>query len=215
MKHIGILLLLVSTALFAGMDPVPSAKDHRVRIVPYDRGNVVQINCHYDVETIIEYAADENIERISSGQSSAWALIPSLSRGNVLSIQPKLKSADTNLTVITNKRTYLYELHAREQWNLRDNDVTFFIQYEYPGETTRAMELALMRKKGNEEAATKYNEERDISKKIDPSKLNMGYQFSGDTQIAPVAVFDDGTFTYFFYYLPRSAWHLCHIIQRC
>ena len=185
------------SAAQAGVDPVPLANDHRIRVIPYDRNNVTQLKCHYDIETTIEYSPGETIIRATAGQPAAWKVIPSQVRRNILTIQPALKKADTNLTVITNKRVYLYELKAREQWNIRGNNITFFVRYIYPNEVNQALENRVLGLLDEERTARRHRLKQEDAKKIDPAHLNIEYTYGGDPEIAPLTVFDDGQFTYF------------------
>jgi len=200
MKKILIILLFVVNNVLAGQNPVSVAQDHRVKIVPYDQNNIVQLKCHYDLQTMIEYASHERILSYNSGQSTSWDITHSPSRPYLLKIRPLAKSADTNLTVVTDKRIYLYELKAREQWNMRSKDITFIVRYRYPNEIRKVMEgraLAALKQEENEEQQQRANASKKDASKINPSELNMEYSFGGDKSIAPITVFDDGTFTYF------------------
>jgi type IV secretion system protein VirB9 len=195
----GLLLCSVVGGALGGIDPVPGAADHRVRLVPYDPNNVVQIRAHYDVETTIEYAPGEVILRATAGQAGAWSVAPSQNLPNILTLQPRLKNADTNLTVITDQRIYLYELRAREQWNLRGDGITFYVRHTYPAEINRALErrAALAQQEREQRAAQTQRDRPQADGKIDPAAIHLGYAYGGDASIAPLAVFDDGQFTYF------------------
>lgn len=190
-------MFCVTGIAHAGVNPVPLATDSRMRVIPYDRNQVTQLKCHYDIETTIEFAANEQIIRATAGQAAAWNVVPSTIRKNILTIQPKLKSADTNLTVITDKRVYLYELRAREQWNLRGKDIVFYVRYQYPNEVNRAIEARTANKMAQERDEANFRSNVANRNKIDPTNINLKYTFAGNRSIAPVAVFDDGLFTYF------------------
>lgn len=194
------LLLVISNSVLSGQNPISVAQDHRVKIVPYDENNIVQLKCHYDLQTMIEYASHERILSMNSGQSTSWDITFSQSRPYLLKIRPMARNADTNLTVVTDKRIYLYELKAREQWNMRSPDITFMVRYRYPDEIRRVMEgraLAALKQEENEKQSDLEEQRKKEASKINPSELNMEYTFGGDKSIAPITVFDDGTFTYF------------------
>jgi len=196
-KRVLFVLFCAVTMAQAGVNPIPLATDSRMRVIPYDRNQVTQLKCHYDVETTIEYAANETIIRATAGQRVAWNIVQSEVRGNILTIQPKLNNADTNLTVITDKRVYLYELKAREQWNLRGKDIVFFLRYQYPNEVNRALEVRTANKMARDKQESEFRSSIEQRNKIDPTNINLAYTFAGNRAIAPIAVFDDGLFTYF------------------
>ena len=88
-KKIILIMLCAISSAQAGMNPVPLATDSRMRVIPYDRNQVTQLKCHYDVETTIEYAANEEIIRATTGQSTAWSITHSQIKKNILTVQPK------------------------------------------------------------------------------------------------------------------------------
>lgn len=155
--------------------------DHRVRTMPYQQDAVYKWVGHYKYQSSIEFAEGEEIKTISMGDSTAWALNPSGSR---LFLKPVDRNATTNMTLITNKRTYLFELHANETDDIDDPNMVFIMRFIYPD---------------NNENISLGGKYLDGVPDIDenPSKYNMSYTISGSDEIAPLKIFDDGEFTYF------------------
>jgi type IV secretion system protein VirB9 len=185
-------MALLAAPAHAGVTPQPLANDARIKVIQYDRNDVTQLLCHYDFETTIQYAPDEHILRATAGIPTAWHAIPSDTHPNILTVQPKMREATTNLTVLTNKRVYLYELSAKETLNPRDEQLTYHLRYEYPQESQAA---ALRRAN----AAYQRRVQQDAKRRerlVDPATLNFDYVYSGDASLAPVVTFDNGTFTY-------------------
>ncbi len=172
----------LSGPAFATREARPIQIDHRVRTVMYQPDEVFKFTGHYRYQSAIEFAPDEEIKTISMGDSTAWMLNPS---GNRLFLKPIEQDATTNMTLLTNKRTYLLELHARETDDIDDKDMVFIMRFIYPD--------------ANEtQTVSNYLDavpEPDLVK--DAGKYNFSYTIAGTDIIAPLRIFDDGQFTYF------------------
>ncbi len=179
---IGFLLLaLAGTPALAMRESRPIQVDHRVRIVMFQPDEVYKFIGHYRYQSTIEFASDEEIKTISMGDSTAWMLNPS---GNRLFLKPLEQDATTNMTVITSKHTYLFELHAFETDDINDKAMVFVMRFVYPDDNVKTVSHYLDSVPSPELDA-------------DPSKYNFNYTISGSDDIAPVRIFDDGEFTYF------------------
>lgn len=178
---LGVALLCSTNAVYASSLPRPIGNEGRIKIINYMPNSVFKFVGHYFYQSIIEFALDEEIETITMGSPSPWQLIPA---GNRIFIKPVGDDATTNMTVITNKRMYFFEMHAENAGDISDDKLNFVVKFVYPGEN-------------NYEAITKFetNTGPDMSK---PELLNFKYSISGESKtIEPLQVFDDGEFTYF------------------
>lgn len=163
-------------------EPRALLADHRVRTVIYQKDEVIKFTGHYGYQSAIEFAPDEEIRTISMGDSTSWMLNPS---GNRLFLKPLSQDATTNMTLLTDKRTYLFELHAREAADIDDKEMTFVLRFLY-GDTDGT------------QALTNYLDSVPIpNPAAEPGKYNFRYTISGDETVAPIKIFDDGEFTYF------------------
>lgn len=175
--------VLTAAPAYATREAKPILLDHRVRSVMYQPDEVYKFLGHYRYQSSIEFGADEEIRTISMGDSTAWMLNPS---GNRLFLKPVEQDATTNMTLITNKRTYLFELHARETDDIDDKDMTFIMRFIYPDTSTDA------------DVITTYLDSVPVPELDEhPERYNFGYTISGTDVIAPIRIFDDGQFTYF------------------
>jgi type IV secretion system protein VirB9 len=156
--------------------------DHRVRTIMYQPDEVYKMTGHYRYESSIEFGRDEEIKTISMGDSTAWMMNPS---GNRLFLKPIEQDATTNMTLITNKHTYLFELHARETDDIDDANMVFIMRFVYPD--------GIDIQNGGHYLDTV--PEPNLAE--DPSKYNLNYTISGSEEIAPLRIFDDGEFTFF------------------
>ena len=67
--------------------------------------------------------------------------------GNRLFIKPTEQDATTNMTLITNKRIYLFELHAEDtlKTGVEDKEhLTWILRFIYPGDDAISQRLTLI-----------------------------------------------------------------------
>ncbi|MFZ4541904.1 MAG: P-type conjugative transfer protein VirB9 [Rickettsiales bacterium] len=175
-----LILLAMSAPAVALQSSRPIATDSRIRTVRYSPNEVFQFIGHYTYQSAIEFETDEKIMTVSVGDSLAWMINPA---GNRLFLKPIEQNALTNMTVITDKRTYLFELHAEETKDIRDKDMVFSYRFIYPQADVSAVDFSQSESMPDPEA--------------DADKLNFNYTIRGSAVIEPVRIFDNGEFTYF------------------
>jgi type IV secretion system protein VirB9 len=139
---------------------------------------------HYYYQGYIEFGKGEGISTITIGNSNAW-FVKQL--GNRLFLKPVEDDANTNLTVITNKRVYQFQLMAKEAKGSNDEDLIFSVKFTYPeAKNKNIFQFG---------SASKVNSENPDLR--DLSKYNFDYDATGVPTIIPSKMFDDGRFTYF------------------
>jgi type IV secretion system protein VirB9 len=116
------MLACVSLAVPAHAAPA----DTRVRSVPFTPGKVVRFVGKPGFQSSIRFAEDERIENVAVGDSVAWQVTPN-KRGNYLFIKPLVSGARSNLMVITDQRTYLFDLEAS-----RGGQPIYALSFNYP-----------------------------------------------------------------------------------
>jgi type IV secretion system protein VirB9 len=171
-----------SQIAFATREARPLPTDQRLRVLVYNPNDVFKYTGFYGYESSIVFAPDETISSLTMGDSVAWQMIPNANR---LFIKPIENDATTNMTVITNKRVYHFELHASFAENINDPNMVFSVKFLYP-EDENGAELA---------SSDNSLDEPDA----DDSSRNYDYTISGDEAIAPIKIFDDGVHTYIEY----------------
>lgn len=169
----------LSQQALALQEPRPIATDYRIRTVRFSPNEIFKFTGHYGYQSSIEFAQDETINTVSIGDSIAWLIDPA---GNRLFIKPIEQDATTNMTVITDKRTYHFELHARETENIRDTSMVFVMRFAYPEEDYEAISIAT------------YDTIPDFE--AEPEKYNFKYSIRGSENVSPIRIFDDANFTY-------------------
>lgn len=180
-------LSLVITAFISGEANATSDSrslpiDHRVHVISYQPDQVYKMDGHYRYQSAIEFEKDEEIRTISMGDSTAWLINPSAHR---LFLKPVEQDATTNMTLLTNKRVYLFELHAREAADIDDPNMVFIMRFVYSDKTEGPGSHSYL------DAVPEPDVEGD------PTKYNTSYTISGSDEVAPLRIFDDGEFTYF------------------
>jgi type IV secretion system protein VirB9 len=84
-----------------------------VRTVPFVTDGVVSIGARNGQQTTIELAADEEIQTVAVGDVAAWAVNVDKARSRIY-VKPAQGGAETNMTVVTNARRYIFALGQGE-----------------------------------------------------------------------------------------------------
>jgi len=158
--------------------PERAATDPRIHIVPYRPDSVIELKAALGYQLMIEFASDERIENVAIGDSLGWQITPNR-KANLLFVKPMDKVPVTNMTVVTNLRTYLFEMIPDMAPARRgDRNVMYALQFAYPPE------------KSHPAAA-------EASALPPPEVVNSAYSYAGATATLPTRIFDDGHSTYF------------------
>lgn len=186
--------LIVALALGPGLAhaeraPKAGPQDARIRKVIYSARDVVNLQVHYGFHTLVEFAQDERIGTILLGDEQSWEAKP-VGLRNTLTIKALEENAPTNLTVITDRRTYTFFL--RSQAATQPSKMTWRVQFEYPEDEARAREAAAQRVEIERTAYVNPD-----AAPVDARTLNFRYTFAGSKRMVPSLLFDDGSFTYF------------------
>lgn len=178
-------LCAVYSSAYAIRESRPTAIDSRIRVIAYTPNDVFKYTGYYGYQASIEFAPTEEIINISMGDTTGWTILPN---GNRLFLKPIEKDATTNMTLITNKRTYFFELYAEEAASIRDPDMVFNVKFLYPDEE-ESEDIHNYHAHSSAASGT-------IPDLAHPENLNFNYTISGNEEIAPIKIFDDGEFTY-------------------
>jgi type IV secretion system protein VirB9 len=109
--------------------PIPITTDSRIRTLVYNPNEVYELKFYYGYQSFIEFADGEEIEMISVGEAFAWRITPA---GKRLFIRPLEISAHTNMTLITNKRTYYFDIRSSEYDGKADEELVYTVRFYYP-----------------------------------------------------------------------------------
>jgi type IV secretion system protein VirB9 len=156
------------------------AIDPRIRVVPYRPDSVTEIKAVLGYQLMIEFAPDERIENVAIGDSLGWQITPNR-KANLLFVKPMDKVPVTNMTVVTNLRTYLFEMIPDATPTRRgDRNIVYALQFSYPPEKA-------------ENTAS----DAPPPPPPPPQVVNSAYSYTGSTATLPMRIFDDGHATYF------------------
>lgn len=162
--------------------PRVGGKDGRFGTYVYKPNTIYKYTGYYLVQTFIEFGKEETIGTITMGDPTAWEI---KNMGSKLFLKPIADYPETNMTIMTNKHIYYFELTAKETEELNDDGVLYSLHFVYPDD--------------NDKTIVKFpvvREKTDLPDLSDLSKYNFDYEFAGNDNIAPVKVFDNGEFTY-------------------
>ncbi|MEM0950263.1 MAG: TrbG/VirB9 family P-type conjugative transfer protein [Pseudomonadota bacterium] len=171
-----LLLALAPAQALSEATPQGGPKDIRIRYAVYDEQQVFRIETDLRHSTTIRFGDGERFEAVIVGDTESFQVDPIPELGNVLTIKPHVQNASTNMTVITNRRSYAF--HLREGSIPGRTGMFFEVRFRYPGEERRAT-LANTQAKGFE------------------APRNYNYKIAGEGDFRPATVYDDGRFTYF------------------
>jgi len=179
----------LAAVLFATSAPA-LADDPRLVERLYDPAEVVRIEGRPNVQATIKFGEDEQIENVAIGDSQAWQVTPN-KRANLLFVKPLAERAATNMTVVTDKRTYLFDLVASPA----NRSPLYVLAFTYPEEPEEVQQAnAVPTAEGPNEvelAATS-----DPYAVVDPAELNFAWAQKGDAKLLPAQVYDDGAATF-------------------
>ena len=105
---VAMLLLLCGGSALAQSAPPAAPLDPRIEMVTYDANQIVPLRVTTGFQVMVEFAGDERVENIALGDSNGWQATPN-KRGDHLFVKSDGGST-TNMTVVTDARTYLFEL---------------------------------------------------------------------------------------------------------
>ncbi len=189
---------------------LPVVSDTRIKTLVYNPNEVFNITTHFGFQSNIEFGKFEKVRTISVGDQSTWRIIPA---GRHLFIRPLTHDTRTNMTVITNKRIYQFDLIAP-----RLSYASFHFNHEEEGED--AAQTADIHRNAEIEKVLPnlsyvirfyYPEEEwdsvsqpvamEVQQPVIPQAVNQtyntNYSISGQGVAAPLKVYDDGYSTYF------------------
>lgn len=172
-------VLAMSVALagpaLAADAPRPGAVDPRIRTVAYDPDQVVRLTGYFGIQTMLEFAPEEHIENVSIGDALGWQVTPN-KKANLLFLKPLDRTAATNMTVVTDRRRYVFELVVAGP-KATTKDLAYVVRFLVPAPAPVMVAAP--------------------PPPTAPTARNSAYAVKGDAAIQPTKVFDDGAATYF------------------
>lgn len=167
-----VILSLSPTNSVASVKPTASLNDAHYQTIKYNPEQVVQLMVAQGYQLSVSLAPGEQIDNIAIGDSASWQVTPN-QRGDFIFI--KLLSSgisSTNLTVVTNARTYMFLLTPAYGG---ENELPFLVKFEYQSsDGDNGINL-------------------ETNKRVSPAKK---YKLSGAKDLKPTIIYDDGLVTF-------------------
>lgn len=178
--------LALAALLLASAGPA-QARDERLTQRLYNSDEVVRIDGRMGVQATVAFADDEHIENVAVGDAETWQITPN-KRANLLFVKPLTATARTNMTVVTDRHTYYFDLIAGPR-----AVPLYALRFIYPAAKPSAPA------NGSPAAAVALNDsEREAldAQPVDPAQLNFAWTSKGAPKLLPQRLYDDGEATY-------------------
>lgn len=157
------------------------AQDPRIRVAPYRADAIYRLRGYVGYQIDITFAPGERFVGLGVGDSKGIAFAAD---GNHLFLKPRAGRVATNLTVLTNRRTYLFDYEAQQGApDPGGADVIYALRFEYPQAPIRAASHSRRRI------------EMDLAAAQSARPRNYDYWYCGEPSLKPAAAWDDGVET--------------------
>lgn len=209
-KTLFCLSLLLSSPAWGADVPVPVATDSRIKTFVYSENDVFNLVTHYGYESNVEFGLNEQVQTISIGERSSWQIVAS---GRRLFVRALTTSAHTNMTVITNKHAYQFDITSVPTPTTPNEELAYVVRFFYPGDKKNAVP-AVYTDDVHDAASVAPAPSAPVesapvvsapvavppapaASDVAPGGYNYSYTYTGSETIAPVKLYDDGSATYF------------------
>jgi len=186
--------------------------DPRIYNFVFDKDQVFPIYTKHGEAFLLQFESDENFNAQNSsigiGDGNAWTVAV---RGNGVSMKPKDSKPETNLLIVTNKRTYAFEIHSSSP----QHAPTYIVRFSYPEAEAAIVERKkeIIADAGKQvELMQAAEDKRNLIVDAATSKVrpvfNSNYSWVGtvgklnptaSSLLKPTAAWDDGRFTHLLY----------------
>lgn len=169
---------------------IPAPKENRIVRYTYSPDVIFRIMTLPNLHTHIELGDDEGVKETPTiGDSAQWRV----SGGpRNLYVKPLRNELETSLTIVSNKRTYQFQLISGSK---SESQVFQKVSFIYP---ERELEVKLRKEEGVAVVEAEQNRlsSQVISRDVDPAALDFGYEIKGNAPFRPTAAYTDGKFTF-------------------
>ena len=162
--------------------PAPGHGDPRIRVAPYSSNRVYRLYGYVGYQMDIEFAPGERFKGLAAGNMEGIAF---KAEGRHLFIKPRVARLRTNLTVLTNRRTYEFDYSVSS--GIPDpakHQVIYALRFSYP----RPRSTAALPNARQRIAA-------DLARGP-AAPRNYDYWYCGSPSLKPEAVWDNGVQTW-------------------
>ena len=167
------------------------AQDPRLVDRLYDPEQVVRVEGRTNVQATIKFGEEERIENVAIGDSTKWQVTPN-KRANLLFVKPLAERASTNMTVVTDKRTYLFDLVASPA----HKTPLYVLAFDYPKEVEEVPRAGADGDPAEQPNEVELAAASDPYAVLDPAVLNFEWDSEGERKLLPERIFDNGDATF-------------------
>ena len=183
-------LLVVFDSISAIEKPSSLSIDPRIKVIPYEKNNVVHLVGTLLVNTQIIFGQHEVIVDVHCGDAAAWTIDVNKYFQNILNIKPTITGSHSDLSVGTiddqgTRRLYQFDIFSQTNKDVMSE--TYVLKFSYYGEQNSTK---------NKVNYLNFDKENILSAYKNPQFYNWDYSFHGQARLKPLHVFDDGKFTY-------------------
>ena len=158
-----------------GAEPAAVAADPRIRVVPYAADAVYRLRGYAGYQIDLEFEAGESFLGLGAGDLDSLAFA---AQDNHLFLKPRAPVVRTNLTVLTNRRTYQFDYSSSDHHPEPDTgEVIYALRFQYApplADRSTGQQLA-------QASAARWH--------------NRNYLYCGSRELKPEAAVDDGVQT--------------------
>jgi type IV secretion system protein VirB9 len=180
-RSLGLWMACVAAVLVsAGALPATASDpvDARIRLLVYDADEVYRLRGYVGYQIDLEFESGETFVGLGSGDLDSLTFA---AQDNHLFVKPRAGGADTNITVLTTRRTYHFDYSSSERRaDPSLGDVIYVLRFVYPSQ------------RSDRSAATI---EHELTSAPQTRPHNLSYGYRGSAQLKPVSVWDDGVQT--------------------
>lgn len=159
--------------------PKSSPLDYRIKSVVYNPLDVVEMNTVIGVSTHIELQDDEIYITHVLGDAAAYMFL--VKEGRHIFFKPIAELSDSNLIILTNKRTYNIKINYKQSKSSETYQLTFISGSKKDEENKRIIDQQRQQK----------------AFEVERGAYNLEYTMFGDYEISPLNVWDNGEMTFF------------------
>ena len=181
-----ILFTLTCFTAHAEVGARSSQLDGRMQSVVFQPDNIIRVSIAEGVVTTIELPAQDTIKSFAMGDRQAWHV---KFENNLIVLKPAGIKPDTNLTVFTARRNYLFTLQSTAR---KSRTVAYWLRVRDTEEDDSTPEGRL----AAQARADKKRIADDLRNSRYEGRLNSDYWIVGPQELQPKSMFDNGRQTF-------------------
>ena len=174
----GLLLASHLPLVTAAVMPTRTTFDHHIQTVRYNPDDVVTVNVGPGSATLIQLQQGEALAGgaagLGLGDPEAWDI--AVKEQNIW-LRPKAEEPDTNISMVTNRRTYVFQLRSSEH-------PAWLVRFDYPTPPPNPF--------GKDSSTLPSTSDTPC---MTTTRVNRQYAARGDNALWPSEVWSDGRFT--------------------